>query len=211
MATQLLAGNVIEVRFVSFIPEQIAVNRLFYEVENVQGAGADTDAAADRLNTIFAFAYRGMMPSSADYRGVSVQRIFPLPRTVASINVTLAGPGSALGGLQPSQVAALVAKRTDFAGRSFRGRAYVPFPADTFQAADGNPATTFVTGELLTFANLIDDTLTAGVLLDTVDLKPVLWKLPVGPATPVTQTIARALWATQRRRGGFGAKNALPF
>lgn len=211
MATALLAGNIIETRFVCFIPEQIAVNRLYYVVENVLGTGADTDDAAAALNTQFAFGYRGMMPSSASYRGVSVQRIFPLPRTVASIDVTLAGVGQALGGLQPSQVAALVAKRTDFAGRAFRGRAYAPFPSDTFQAADGNPSTAFVTGELLTFANSVNTVITAGFSPNTVDLRPTLWKVPAGPSTPLTNTVARANWATQRRRGGFGAKNALPF
>ncbi len=211
MATPLTNGNVIEVRIVSFIPEQIALNRLYYEVGNLQGSGADTANAAFDIDVAVAGAYRAVMPVTAEYRGVSVQRVFPLPRTVADVQTGLAGPGLAAGGLQPTQVAALVAKKTGFAGRAFRGRAYAPFPSDSFQAATGKPSGAFVAGQLNAFALALAATIVAGLAPNTVDLTPVLFKTPAGPATSITSVVPRTEWATQRRRGGFGAKNVLPF
>ena len=211
MATVLNDNDIVEARVVCWIPEQISVNRLFYKVSNKQRAGADTLAVADELDQQFEQWYKAIMPTTANYRGVSVQRVFPVPRTVADVAITNAATGSAVGALMPTQVSALCGKKTDFAGPKFRGRTYVPFPSDTFNDAAGNPTNVFVTGQLTNLAIVLRSVQVVGVLPDTIDLLPVLFNTATSVATDVKDFLARTRWATQRRRGAYGAQNVLPF
>jgi len=211
MTVQLVDGDVVEVRVVCHIPEQIAVNRRYFRITNSVGAGIDTDVLASDLDNLLDNPYKVIMPATANYRGISVQRVFPGARTIASVSVALAGAGTAIGGLQPAQVCALGALRTDLAGRKFRGRVYAPFPSDNFQGANGKPTPAFVTGPLQTLTDNWVGTITFGLPPDEADGVSILFKPPSGPQTDITAGIARTEWATQRRRGGFGAQNIVPF
>jgi len=210
MAIFLVDNDIVEVRIVTNILEQIGINRRYYLVTQSTGLGRSDQEAATSLDALWHSVWKACMPIDAAWRGVSVQRVNPLPKTVAAVAVANVGNGTALGGLMAAQVSALVALKSDFTGRDKRGRAYIPFPSDNFITSGGKPSAGFLTTEL----DEVSDNLSQDLAFEGVDgnhLKPILWKPPTGPIVDIVKGIPRGEWATQRRRGGFAAKNTLPF
>lgn len=211
MAITLLDGDILEARIVTNILEQISVNRRYYVVLNSVGGGRTTQDAAEAIDSLMESAYKSAMPTGANYRGVSVQRVSPGPRTVAAVSVLNAGLGTAIGSLLPPQTCGIVALKTDLAGKANRGRAYIPWPSDSFMAGTGKPTAGYVATELQEIGNRMRTRVADNPLPDGADYDPILWKPPSGPQVLLITANARTEWATQRRRGGFGAKNVLPF
>lgn len=111
-----------------------------------------------------------------------------------------ATPGTQAGDMLPPQTALCITLRTAFAGRSFRGRVYLPGPGEAGNGATGaslNVATgvAFITAVK---AALVSSSLDLGVIHRPTEApKPVT----AGFITPVTSIVCRdAVWDTQRRR-----------
>lgn len=210
MPVSLAVGDIIEARYVCNITEQISVNRRHFRVEALNGEGATDAVVAQLLAAVLQTAYTTLMPGDAQFRGVSVQRVSPLPKPIPQADITNTLAGQAIGALQPAQICGVITLRTDLAGRAERGRAYLPFPSDTFVTGTAKVSQAYQDSVMANFPVVWAAPFSVGSP-DGVDLQPVLWKPPAGPAKPITSALVRPEWGTQRRRGGFGAKNTLPF
>lgn len=116
------------------------------------------------------------------------------------IDTGAAVSGSQSGDLLPPQTALCVTLRTAFAGRSFRGRCYIPGAGELGNDTLGTSNNVSVHVAFLTAvkAALVSSSLDLGVIS-----RPRPGAVPpyAGFITPVTSIVVRdAVWDTQRRR-----------
>lgn len=209
------AGDIYEAKMFSRHTDQVAVTRRYYRSENQAGTGATqaqvTTAIANQLATVFST----MLNTAAEYRGMTVQRIVPQPRTVESTSLFGAGFGLEVGDCLPRQVRGILSLRTAFAGRQYRGRLYIPFPGEGSNDADATPTAAYLV-KLNAFGAAVIATLAGvGGGGNTEDLKPVLCGFAAGNPVPIrvnelANYLARDRWATQRRSGSYGRPNISP-
>lgn len=101
----------------------------------------------------------------------------------------------------PHQVACVVTHKTQYAGRSYRGRHYLPAITEFSQAAGGFDST------LVNALQQYYDDLVAALGLggSNADYQWVVWSDKLNTATPVTQAIVRSNpGVIRRRRIGVG-------
>jgi len=209
MANTIESGDFYIARFVCSIEGQISVNTLHYVCVSKAGDGGTDNSLAAALDALFAQLFKNVMSNSATYRGVSCQRISPTPKTVPAISTTGAGLGVDESELLPAQTCGIITKRTDFAGRRFRGRVYVPFPAESSNV-ENLPTADYKSNLAALGAVMLDD-VAAGSDPNTSTMSPVLFHRATTTATPITSIVAKRLWGTQRRRGNYGQLNPIPF
>lgn len=199
-------GDIYEVALWSHMGVQAGIMVRHYRVLAVRGAGVTDAAIAALVSSEFAAKVKALLCTSATFEGATVQKISPAP--VGSRTADLGDAGAGTGGatIMPPQVAGLITHRTSLAGKSKRGRSYIPFPAEEDSDA-GNPTAAYVV-KLDTLASEFQQLLLVGTGGNEADLKPVVWSRKLSTATDITLSIARTVWATQRRRGSFGAPNA---
>jgi hypothetical protein len=203
-----------------YTPTQISLNDTVWQVTAVTG-GTDipVQAVADAMNTVFAASYKNWMAPQSSWRGTAVRWVSATGITQASyVNVSSDGVGTAAGNTLPAQVSGLVSWKTALAGRRYRGRIFVGFPSDNWTNADGTMSAAGQT-ELATIQTLYTVPIVVAPAGGVQGITLALYMrslLAVGPPRtysyfPVTQGIARARWASQRRRGQYGRQNVLPF
>lgn len=206
-------NDIFKVRTICYISglRQLGINVGYFKQSTLVGAGVTNLQIAGAFETRFAPLYKPVMYTGADWRGVGIQKIFPTPPSVESFANVLFGPGTVAGDALPPQISGLVSLITASAGRNYRGRKYIPFPGESDNAA-GN-----CTGGYVTAINLIGQgwatsiTVTAGA--SNAQFDPVIWHR--GPtlantSTPIISWFGHSAFATQRRRGQYGAQNATP-
>lgn len=204
----LVAAQVYQARFFCTWGVQCAINVRHYRVEDADGLTTDEDLA-HLLSDSIGPSYRAILCDNAMYRGCGVQRISPLPKTLEVFSIEEQGAGSVVGEPLPGQVSGLISFKTALAGREYRGRAYVPFPSEVHNDETGLPTS----GYFALLEQLGDDLeapMTAFTAPKAATVIPVVWSKKFSSATPVVFTLPRQKWATQRRRGPFGAANASP-
>lgn len=217
------AGDVYQwTAYVSF-GDQTAVLRRYYQVpENGEsGTGATQALMVANLDSLLGPPLKALMSGSATYKGSGICRIWPRPQTRTTYITSGAGDGTVVGDQMPRMVCGLVSLRTFFAGRKYRGRMYVPFAAEADNAPPGKPSTSYLTrldtlgGLLISVRNNI------GTAPNQTTLTPVLAQIRYTGTAPNRTMLApvcnvyegfvsRTYWATQRRRGDFGAGNVSP-
>lgn len=206
----LAVNDIIESKAYCWYSGQAGINVRHWAVTAVGGVSLEAADVANLQFTDLEALYTPLMPVAAEFRGVTVQKIFPLPPAVPGVSTAAPSPGDEVADALPRQVAGVVSLRTAFAGRRFRGRAYIPFIAETMNGADATPTPA---GFLLltAIATYYGSPHTYTVGADSVSVIPIIFHrtLP-GTPTPVTGSIARDRWGTQRRRSDFGVPNA-PF
>lgn len=203
-------NDIYEARIICTQANQISINVRHYRVSSKAGTGATDGQIANIVSLSFHQVYKDVMASSASFRGVGVKRIRPLPASGETTTILDLGPGSQAGDPLPLQTSGMITLKTGLAGRSFRGRVYVPFPAEVDNGATGVPTAGYLT-RLDTLAARFLLTLTAGSAGNTNDLAPVVFSRKLNDVVVLTQTIGRPRWATQRPRGSYGAANIPPF
>ncbi len=217
MAYNLQTLDVVEARIITFnptAPAQVGINTIHYQVTTTVGAGCTQFQMASALDTIAAPLMKLLLSSTVQYRGVTVQKVFPLPRVVAESATGFTGTGSGAATQVSPQVAGLISVRTGLAGRQFRGRLYAPFLGTGSIGANGSPTAPYVTA-LQNFANAMFANFTAGGVGNTATMTPVIYHprgygdppLHKNEVTAVTNVTASTLAATIRRRGNFGRSN----
>jgi hypothetical protein len=103
---------------------QLVLNVLFYK-ETVSGSGdAAANLATAFINTIMA-TWKTMQSNEISHEAVITQKVFPQPPLVPHINTSSAGPGTVSQNALPTSMAAVLTKRTQFAGPKYRGRLYI--------------------------------------------------------------------------------------
>lgn len=196
-------------RIVAAQTNQIGVMVRHYLVSAKAGTGATDQQIANALDAAVAAPLKALMASTVTYRGAAVQRIIPAPPLVEVFSVTGNGPGTATGDPLPSQVSGIISWRTANAGPFYRGRNYIPFPAEGDNDVDGKPTAGYSTrcGTLL---NALVS-FVAGSGGNTNTMLAVIYHRVSASYSLITAGFTQFRWATQRRRGIFGQANTVPF
>jgi len=154
--------------------------------------------------------YKALLASDAVYVGLQVNRIFPLPVTIADQNVTGGGAGTAAGDILPRQVSGIITKRTAFSGKKYRGRIYLPFPAEgDNDPVIGSPVAGYTT-RLDTFKASLFGNWTISSGGNGAVMVPIVWHADTSTYDDVVGSTSRPFWATQKRRGSYGEPNPFP-
>lgn len=210
MAVPLNMNDLLRLRVVCYTSSQIGVNTVHYRVSAVGGGGATDQIAVNAIDVALAPRMKACLSAQAKYRGCSLQRIRPLPVNVPVLATVNDGPGTVIGDMNPGQVSGLISARSILAARSERARIYIPFPGEADNSLTGNPTAGYVSniddvGELL-YKDLI-----LGVAPNDMTLTPVIFHRTTATTSTIFSFTARTVWATQRRRGGYGRMNLVPF
>jgi hypothetical protein len=188
----------------------VSINVLHYEVIAVTGTGKFDQDIADRVDLELGAPYKGILTPDSGYRGVIIQKIFPLPMSLPIDSIVSQGPGTrAAGDTLPGQVCGIITKRTSGAGRAKRGRLYVPFPGED-DSTDGLPNAGYITA-INTLLTPLVNSLVVGIGADTVTIQPVIFhRAAPGTSDAITFTQSRLYFATQRRRGEVNGPDVSP-
>ncbi len=208
MPTQV--DDIYEVRIVCSTEDQVGINRRYWKVVSVGGNGLTPTELAGGFDSLFAPLYKALLSDQATYEGCSAQRVDPLPKEVAGIGVGQKGPGINTGDMLPTQTAGLISFRTPFAGRQFRGRAYIPFPPESANEADALPGVGYLNSLGALGDEFIQDQIFQGGA-DSATMRHVLWNETTRQDYIIEGFTGQNRWATQRRRGSYGQQNVAPF
>lgn len=203
-------NDLITCKHVMYGVDQLGLNVRHFRVSAVAGPGVTAQNIADALATLYGPLYAPLIGNSTSYFGTIVQKILPLPQAAAVQSIVASVPGTGGVDLMARQVSGIISIRTLLAGRSRRGRAYIPFPTETMNANPGAPTGGY-TANLLALSSQMEQDTTVVSGGDTCTLRPVVWSRRLGIMTDVERCIPEAHWATQRRRGDFGRLNPNPF
>jgi hypothetical protein len=209
----LVVGDVYEVRFIFQQANQMAINRRHFRIEDLIPGNPTQLEQADLANAIYqhyAPKYADLLSETATQRGASVQRVLPgakgpviyssVPPTVGNI------PGDPL----PSQIAGLIQFRADLPGRHSLLRSYIPFPSEGRSDEKGRPSNIYL-GRLGVLAEAhVSPQLLAWDNDNFIWVKSIAHPVLPGQDPDIIAARARTGWATQRRRGFFGAANVPP-
>lgn len=214
MPEALVIGRRYGVTFVCRSGDQIAVLRRYYRTDNLTGGGTTTDKnAADYLATAFAGVYKAVMWNTAEFVGCSVVRMSgPIPFPIPQVSLNGAGVGTGGATALPKQTAGIISLLSDFRGKKYRGRQYVPFAAEDHNTASGFPTAAYQISLIALGSTLVaTQTIPSVPPADTIDFIPIIWD-GVSPSAfaDITSFIQRDRWGTQRRRGDYGAANKSP-
>ncbi len=203
------AGETIQLRVWTEAGEQAAVNTFYFKCQAVTGFVSDI-AITLQFDTAIAAVFKPLLQNVAVYRGTQ-GRIMKTPPPVAVIADANPGPGTAGAVGLPRQTCGIYTKRTALAGRGYRGRMYLPFPAVDDDQGGGGPTLGYM-------AKLDNLTLALDAFTHVVDvpgsdatLVQVLWKGKAVSPVPIVANVPNQKWATQRRRGSYGKANVVPF
>lgn len=172
---------------------QTILNVLYYR-ESVSAGSTGQAALATAADSTLGAAWRTALSQDFTYNDVTAQKIFPLPVMYPTTVGTGTGIGSVASGAQPSEVAVVITKRTAFAGRKYRGRAFI-----------AGATISQVTGDILTgpgvtamggIATAIASALTSGGYTFT----PIVYHKPTHSYDDVAGGTVHATLRAQRRR-----------
>jgi hypothetical protein len=210
MSYSLVIGDVAQVRIYCTYKDQTAINIRHYVCTASEGIGIYQADLADYLVNRFAVPYQNCLTFDAKFFGVDVQRINKTPDPLPEHSTTQ--PVAGLTGTTPnaSQICGLVTLMTRYAGRGFRGRAYIPFPDVLSCENSGRPTPDYVDALKVIGAAMIQP-ISIATGPDGGDFQPALYHHKDDSFTFLADYRANAKWATQRRRGAYGRVNVAPW
>lgn len=199
-----------QVRIVTYLGSQSAINVLHFRVSAVVTGGITTLEAATALDPTWDDEYKNCIPDDVTYRGTGVRKITAIPLPLEDVFVGNEAPGNLNDIPLPGQVATVIAWKTALVGRSFRGRTYIPWAGQGANDPPGVPSAAHRALVAALGVAILGPHVIVGAT-GTVTLKLCVRSIPLTVNTDVTQGLVRTVWGTQRRRGGFGATNPPPF
>jgi len=203
LAYKLGNGDVIAVKYFCWDGQQNGVNVVHYICSDLVVGNVTDQNVADTLSTEAAIGYKDYLNVADEYAGVAAQVRFPLVQPTVK-SVVSAGAGSDISDKLPSSVALLLSTRTAMAGRSGRGRMFLPFWSGSYNAANGKPNAAAIT-EGNDMAAILFGTHVVTNAGSSITLKPVIFsKDGLGPITPITSVLVRTEWSHQTRRSDLG-------
>lgn len=220
MPSTLALGDKIKVRAWVKDVDQAAVNTITYLCTGGNTGGVTDQDVASSLQVNWNPFYVGLINNNAEWRGVQcyLEPATPGPTRAPVFDNSNPLVGTAGAVAAPRQTCGLIQFGTTNAGRQYRGRIYLPFPATADVALNGAPSASYGT-RLNAFATFLQNTF---FLTDVSGTKfiPCIQVLVHGPfgkppqpgplPSPIIQWSSSNRWATQRRRGAFGRLNASP-
>lgn len=205
-----IIGDLLRIQHWCTQGDQAAVNTFHYKVTATAGVPPTDQAIVDHFHTLGSNNYPNALVQTAKYKGATLQRLSPPP--LGPVILSSFGPvdGLRVGDPLPGQVSGIVWCRGDQSSRHHRGRAYIPFPSEDSNDAFNVPDAQYQNTLLLLAQNLYG-TVVVGVGGDTVTLDPYIFSRTLAATFLIVSKGTRPKWATQRRRGAFGARNVSPF
>lgn len=202
----MINNDYAEVKIFCKMQSQASVNVLHFRGENQVAAGVTEQEIADALSPIYAALLKPLLTSVANYAGLQVQKVAPLPEGAPFVSTSGFGIGLAGNAPLPKQTAAVIKKVTALAGRAYRGRMYVPFPDEGDNTTAAIPAPVYITTLGLLATEMQTPRLIVGAA-GQLTLRLQVYNRNIRVGTPVVKCLPRQQWGTQRRRGDFGQAN----
>jgi hypothetical protein len=210
MAVNLAIDDHLEIDIYCTMDQQVAQTKRYLNVNSVGGvATLENQIAA--LTSVISGGYESLLSDQASFYGIRVRDITgPTPSYWVTHESTVSG--MIAGDPLPKQTCGLLRLFAEDGTRRDQNRIYVPFPGgDANTSPSGRPSAAYIADlDLLAliFTGLIaiNDGAGNSSSLDFGILKS-------GPAR-IESYVAHVpgrQWATQRRRGDYGAFNSLPF
>lgn len=195
----MAVNDVYKVRVYTKIATQNAFNVGYWQTLTETGSGATLAQLVAFFDARFAAPYKAYMADSAEYMGVGVQKISPAPIQAEGFTTANRGFGGVEEEMLPPAVAYVITMRTQFAGRKFRGRKYLPFWPET-RSTSGTPDNTAAT-QAGTLAGLwFAQALSVGTVPNQSSLAGVLYHRSTDTTNIILNATPRLEWGTQRRR-----------
>jgi hypothetical protein len=171
---------------------------------------ADTRAAlASHIATIWATRYTNEIDTTTIFKGITVHMAKSVAKW-APVMHSANNAGNNTTHNLPTQVRGLLSLKTDMAGHAYRGRSYLPTPAQDRNSIDGHPSTTHITA----CQQLANDLLVPYVTAGSTWVLVVFHRKPTADIGAAYSNVAAASmqgkWATQRRGGDYGRLNVSP-
>lgn len=205
----MAVGDLLEVRFICRFDNQISINVRHYEIASETPGAVSSLDIADSLSQAFAPLYQACLADRAQYRGCGVRKIRPIPVEAEVLSALGQGPGLVVGEALPRQICGLISFRTNSTDVARRGRLYVPFPSEVDNEASAFPGVQYQ-ANLTILGTTMAALAFAGAPGQETTLAPHIKAGATDNSHLITGFIVRPLWATQRRRGDFGAINPPP-
>lgn len=209
MATLLTQNAILQVTFYQRFNEQTGLIVRHWNCSAPVAPSATDKEATDRISQAYAPLIKPLMHPQARYLGCVGQIVYPV-QAASVTSVEGAGVGTSGDEVLPPQNTGLISLRTNSAGRSGRGRAYIPFPPLVAINAGGTTTLAYQANLLLLSALFTDVTeLTVDLVINT--FIPVVYQRATGLRKPITSVRIREAFATQRRRSFVNKADASPF
>lgn len=208
MATLIANGDIVSVRTACYATDQVGLNSLGFQLSSISGTPT-LEGFATGYSAVLRDLYAACMALTAQYYGLSVQRIAPtITQPIQIVDIV---QGFAAGNLTPRQSCGIVAKKGDLPGRPGRGRIYVPFLADSLVGVTGH-----LNGVGSADIGFLAIKLFTSIVVDcgggnTVTTFPCILNRPAPGFNLINSYTVRTKIATQRRRGDYGRSNAVPW
>lgn len=199
----------IRVRIGCFSYNQAAINTVHFQVEALTGT-VSLDDIASHFDTALAPLYKAAMTDKALYYGTAVQGALTDEWTVQAISDDFTGQGTAGSTPLPLQTCGLISSKTDYAGRAYQGRVFIPFPDQEDSDPLTNTPLALYLGKLAAIAPILYETQLVTVGANSITLEPKVGAQVGLAQKDITSWRVRDKWATQRRRGNYGAANVYP-
>ena len=208
MPVNLAVGDILEGRTYCLVNDQLGIIVKHMKVTSIDSGTPTLAGVALTWGNYVATVLADCMSSAANFRGVGVRRLTPT-KSLEALDATDATSGNRGPNLAPTQVCGIITIRTETPGPKARGRMYVPFIAQADITAAGKPAAALVTAMESLGDNYIG-TSSQGTVGDTCTVEHGVYSKKFSTFYPGTVRVARDEFATQRRRGDYGATNASP-
>lgn len=204
-------GQVLQIRVVCMLNQQIGINVLHYEVTASEAGGHDLLQIAGELAGAFQQPYKNWLAPDATFVGVDVKRI-GVGATIPYSSNADQGPGEGAGATMPPQIAAVISTKASLAGKKYQGRVYIPFvPTGVSAGMEPGEVSDAAAALLGAIALELGPTITISTDPEVTTLALLTSTEAPIAAKRVEQIVVRRLLGTQRRRGLFSASNLPPF
>lgn len=207
-----IVGDVYQLKTYCKNAAQLGMNIFHFQVTAMAGLGAPDSEVAHDWDAFIGPRMKSIIGSDSLYAGASAQLITgALPLPIIRYDATTSGAGTFGTSVLPRQVTGITTWRTAFAGRHGRGRTYWPFPDRTAEETDGTPKADYIDAVEAVAVALIGGFAATDGAGNNTTLRLCVWDRTALHATQVSGSTTRDRFATQRRRGDYGAPNSLPF
>lgn len=175
---------------------QLILNTFHYRVSAtpVPGVGQDAASVALVIGNKLVPAMKLAQSQELTHESVTAQKVFPKPVELAGVSTGNAGPGSIAGDSLPTSMSCVITKITRFAGRKYRGRAFlagIPVTHESNSSLD--PADKPLWDAI---ADAFNDQVTTG----GATLQPCLFHRAAQSYTLLETAQVRSVLRNQRRR-----------
>ena len=195
----IAAGDVIQVACLCRQNLRDAYNLWDYVMVAQAGAATSYEELATGLKAAVGPLYQQVLSENAEFIGLTTKRLNPLPVSVAFDPGASNIPGLITGDGMSRQTCGALTKLTQLGGKAFRGRAYIPYPSESANDADGNPTA----GYKVNLGNLGAFMMAPITITGTgksVTIAPAIWHKATRTYTLTTGYRVNPYWITQRRR-----------